>query len=312
MRRIAIVLALLAIPCLAQADESKGVFERDAVEVEAPAGIEISGVSINNRLGDVSVRGHDRNSIAIQSFKRAADVQTLERLVVSLIPDGQGQVSITTSFRTGGEGLPVAAGSIAIDLVVFVPRAAAVNAQVWNGQLQIARVDNGAELIVNKGSVDVSQVSGSVRSEVRKGRQAFVELFGELHARGLDGDLTLNTVQGKRLAISLVKGSIHGEKIKVMNMQIAAVFGDVDLVAELVSGGRYDVASRRGDVELLFYGEASVDMSVRAKKALLGPELRANGEEGQWYGYYGVREEVVRPSHLRLSAPTGTVLVKHF
>ncbi len=107
-----------------------GVFEQDAVDIEAPEGVEIGLVQVDNRLGDVSVRGHDAPGIAIQSFKRAADRETLERLVVSLVPDAKGRVRIRTTLKAGPESGPIAAGSIAVDLVVLVPHEAVVEAQV--------------------------------------------------------------------------------------------------------------------------------------------------------------------------------------
>lgn len=308
-----VVALLCGVSRLALAEkEARVAYERDVVEVAAPEGVTISMVRIDNRLGDVSIQGHDSESIRIQSFKRADDAQTLERLAVSLVPDAQGRVSITTALRAGAEYRPVNAGSIAVDLVVFVPRHAAVEAEIWSGRLEVSRVDNGAKLLVDKGHIDVRHVSGPVVSAMRKGEQAFAEVFGELNTRIVEGDLHLHTIQGKRLIANLVKGTIEGERLRVEDMQVRSVYGDIELMAEFVPGGRYLVASRRGNVSLRFHGQTPVLVSVLARRAMIGPGIHSNeSKKGQWKGHFK-KHKAVRPAELELQSGTGTVLVKHF
>jgi hypothetical protein len=255
---------------------SSAAIEKDVVEVAAPEGTTISTVRIDNRLGDVTIHGHDSESIKIQSFKRAADAATLERLVVSLVPDSQGRVRVTTSLRAGAEFKPVDANSIAVNLVVFVPRHSAVDAEIWKGNLEVSKVDNGAKLLVDKGRIQVKQVSGRVVSAMRKGEQDFKEVFGELDTRSVEGDLRLDTIQGKSMVASVVRGKIYGESLHVSNMKVRTVYGDVELTAEFVPGGSYSVSSRRGDVSLRFRGQTPVTVRVLAKSAMIGPGMNSH------------------------------------
>ena len=316
---LAVPLALAAF-CeanVARAKSPSGVFEQDAVDVDAPEGVDIVSVRVDNRLGDVSVRGHDKPGIAIQSFKRAADKETLERLVVSLVPDAKGGVQIRTTLKAGPESRPIAAGSIAVDLVVLVPHSAMVEAELWKGNLRVSGIDNGAKLLVDRGRIEVKQVSGVVVSDLRKGEQDFAEVLGELEARGIEGALTLNAIRGKRLQANLVRGTIHGEGLKVDTMRVQSVFGDIELVVEPSFNGQYRVASRKGNVEVRFHGATPVSLKVYAAKAMLSPELggERDGEDGPWRGHFGSvakSETKVRPAQLEIRAAAGRVLVKHF
>ncbi len=286
--------------------------EKDVVEVAAPEGTTISAVRIDNRLGDVTIHGHDSETIKIQSFKRAADAATLERLVVSLVPDAHGRVRVTTALRAGAESRPVDAGSIAVHLVVFVPRHSAVEAEIWKGNLEVSKIDNGAKLLADGGRIQIKQVSGRVVSAVRKGEQEITEVFGELDSRSVEGDMRLHTIRGKKMAVSVVKGAIYGEKLKVSNMQVRSVFGDVELTAEFVPGGSYSISSRRGNVSLRFRGQTPVTVRVLAKMAMIGPDMNSRTRvAGHWEARYGKRK-AVRPANLDVRADTGTVLVKHF
>ncbi len=315
----ALLVALSIHASLAQAEDAgvparpPAVFERDAVEVQAPAGASFQRVRIDNHFGNVSVRGHDHPSIAIQSFKRADDEATLDRLVVSLVPDGKGQVAISTALRAGAEYKPVRSGGIAVDLVVFVPRASAVDAEIWNGQLLVSKIDNGATLSADEGRIEVKQVSGVVEADMRHGEQAFAELFGELYARGIEGSLDMNAVSGKRLEANLVRGRIAGTGLKVANMKIRSVFGDVDLSSEFAAGGSYRISSRKGNVSIRFHGRAPVGLKVLALKAMLATELEPSADgEKRWLAHFGARTAKAVPANLEISAPAGTVVVRHF
>jgi hypothetical protein len=308
-----ILSALAALPSVASAQKrGTGAVEKDVVEVAAPEGVTISTVRIDNRLGDVTIHGHDSESIKIQSFKRAADAATLERLVVSLVPDAQGRVRVTTALRGGAEFKPVDAGSIAVDLIVFVPRHSAVDAEIWKGTLEVSKVDNGAQLLADKGRIQVKQVSGRVISAMRKGDQDFKEVFGDLDMRSLEGDMRLDTIRGEAMAVHLVRGKISGEGLQVSNMRVRSVFGDVELTAEFVPGGNYSISSREGDVALRFHGQTPVTVRVLAKTAMIGPGMNSKEQSaGRWQAAFGKRKSV-RPAQLEVRSETGSVLVKHF
>ncbi len=313
----ALALILVMAPGTASAEKDTGkstgeALERDVVEVQAPEGLPITTVRIDNRLGNVAIHGHDSESIKIQSYKRAADAATLERLVVSLLPDAQGRVRVTTSLRAGDEYKPVTSGSIAVDLIVFVPRNSAVDAEIWEGTLEVEQVDNGAKLLVDKGRIAVKQVSGNVVSALREGKQDFTEVFGSLNSQGISGDMRLRTVVGKTMVISLVRGKIDAEQVKMTNMKVRTVHGDIAFLAEFVPGGQYSLTSRRGNVSLRFHGKTPVLVRVLAKSAMIGPGMNAGqGAEGVWQARYG-ESKSVRPAQLEVRSGAGSVLVKHF
>jgi hypothetical protein len=308
-----LLATLLARPSALWADKvTDPAVERDVVEVAAPEGVSIATVRIDNRLGNVTIHGHDSESIKIQSFKRAANAETLERLVVSLVPDAYGRVQVTTALRAGAEYKLIDAESIAVDLVVYVPRHSAVEAEIWKGNLEVNQIDSGAKLLVDKGRIQVKQVSGRVESALRKGEQDFAEVFGDLDARGIEGALRLRTIQGKTLVATLVRGKIDGEGLQVSDMTVRSVFGDIELMTEFVAGGRYSVTSRRGDVSLRFHGQIPVLVKVLAKSAMIGPDMdAAQSGEGMWAARYG-KSKTVRPAQLEVHSGTGSVLVKHF
>ena len=93
MKLLLALLALLGVTSLARvalADDPPAVVERDVVELAPARGVSIKSIDVDNRLGDVRIEGHDRDNISILAIKRAPDMETIERLKVSLVPDPNG------------------------------------------------------------------------------------------------------------------------------------------------------------------------------------------------------------------------------
>lgn len=311
----ALFAGALSYPSLVRADPA--VFEKDFVEIQTPEGVKVDKVSIDNRLGNVSVQGHDHPYISIQSFKRADDTQALERLVVSLIPDASGHVRVSTALRAGEELRPLRKGSVSVDLLVYVPRTAEIHAQLWKGELQVSKVDNGANLKVDKGSIDVKQVSGRVVSHMRRGDQAFSQLFGDLQAQGIEGELGMHDIQAKQLHASLVRGKITGRNLKSKDLQLRNVFGDIDLEARFTPGGKYLVVSRKGKVTVAFRGDTLVAMTVVSPEASIDSALAPKRlGTSLWEAHFGMQKGQakgrVRPAHLEIRSSSGSVALKHF
>ncbi|MBL4637241.1 MAG: hypothetical protein JKY56_25525 [Kofleriaceae bacterium] len=314
---MALVIGFVVTGGAVDALANPAVFEKDFVELKTPEGVQIKEVSIDNRLGDVTVQGHDLPYISIQSFKRADDHEALERLVVSLTPDASGHVRVTTSLRAGDELRPLRSGSVAVNLLVLVPRQAAVRAQLWNGVLDVSKVDNGASLRVDSGHIKVENVSGLVTSHIRRGDQLFAQLFGDLEAQGIEGKLNMDGVRGKLLRASLVRGSIVGRNINSRDMEVRNVLGDIDLEAQFVPGGKYLIVSRRGNVSVRFRGQAVVTMTLSAPRVVVDDSLSPKKfGQSRWRAHFGMRQSEsgrrVRPAQLEVRSSSGSVAVKHF
>jgi hypothetical protein len=275
-------LGLLALPVFAFAQAPAAMVQRDVVEVAPAKGVHIDLVDIDNRLGDVRIEGHDRDTISILAVKRAPDQETMERLKVSLVPDPSGPVSITTALRAGQEARPIPAGSVRIDLVVFAPRRARVRAQVWRGRVELKGVDNGADLATDEGDIEVKEVSGTVSTQSGHGRHTFAQVYGAVNAHALQGDLNLDLVRGDRLDAVVYKGDVIGRRLRVRDLSVRITRGNIRLEAEAVAGGRYVAASYWGNVEVRFSGRPPLRVLARTRSGAvnLPPRFRRKQGEG--------------------------------
>ncbi|WP_428262931.1 hypothetical protein [Haliangium sp.] len=303
-----IALAALALAAPAAA-EPAAVYERGEVVVEPPPGIQVTSLEVDNRLGDVRIEGHDHPTVIISAHKRGPDQATVERLKVSLIPDPNGPVRINTAILPGDDPRPIPPGAVRIDLVIRAPRAARVRAQVWNGHLAMAGMENGAELLANEGPIQVHNASGTIVTDAAAGDQQFVEIFGELDARVISGDMDLDTVRGQRLAANVHQGRIDGRRVEVRDVWVTVIRGDVRLRGRAVPGGRYRLGSYRGDVELALTTAGPVSLRAHARAGTIslpaGMRRSPGRVEGSVLGYWPGGSE--QPAAVELRSRVGNI-----
>jgi DUF4097 and DUF4098 domain-containing protein YvlB len=234
---------------VAVAEDKQSEFDR--VVVKPPQAVAVEQVVVENSLGNVRIEGHDRNDLIIEAQKRAADDETLKRLSVAVTPRAGGIMHIGTALEAAEEARPIAAGSIAINLIIKVPRAARPDVSIWKGQVWIAGVDNGAAVNANQADVDMRRVSGAIESHVAQGRQQFAELLGaDVVASSLRGDVALEWVTGDLLDAWTHTGDLIAERLRVRRISLRTVRGNVFVKAQMMAGGRYEFLSYHGDVEV--------------------------------------------------------------
>lgn len=302
-----------AAPAAAPAAPAReSVYERDVIEVDPVAGVRITELTVDNRLGAVRIEGHDRETIVISAVKRAPDAEVLERLKVTLIPDPNGPVRISTSMAPGPDARPIPGGSVEIDLVVRAPRSARLEAQVWNDRLTVIGMENGAELLANDGEIGVRNASGTIVTHSAAGTQRFEEVVGKVDAQVLHGELDLAAVRGERLDASVHEGSIEGRQVRVRQAWVRTIRGNIRFQGHAMAGGQYRIASVRGDIDVMLLATApvSVEAHASAGTVTLPPDLRRSrqpqsGVEGMVVGFLpGRRGE---PAAVELRSRLGNI-----
>jgi len=299
---IAIVCALGA-PALAQpAAKDSDVVERARVEV-APAGHPFTQVAIDNPLGDVRIVGYDGAAIRIETHKRAPDEDALDRLRVSLVPNPDGTVRIATFADKTRESKPVPASAVRIDLVVYAPRGAKVDASVIAGKLEMEGMDAGGELDAASGPISVKNVSGEVWTHSVSGATSLVQVFGSVDAATISADVDLDTIGGERLVASANRGRIAGRRVRARDIELTTTEGKILLEAEAALHGRLVISSLRGDVELRLHRHGPIVVRGAGTKVDLGAAARTL-PDGWMMSSFGVGDQ---PALVELRSRYGTV-----
>lgn len=267
-----------AFPCvlasssiaLAQTPPPAPHVERSRLEVQPVANHPIKSVSINNPLGDVTIEGYDGTSILIETRKQGPDEEALDRLRVSLVPNPDGAVRITTTADRDKESRKLLRSAVRIDLVIRAPHAARVDAAVSAGKLEVSKMDGGGELDTASGPISVSNVQGDFETHTVSGPTSLSVVFGSVDAQTLHSNVDLDTIGGERLVASATRGTIAGRRVRSRNVELTTTDGKIVLEAEAALRGRLVVSSLKGDVEVRLRRHGMVAIRARGAKVNLG------------------------------------------
>ncbi|HEU0030237.1 MAG TPA: hypothetical protein VFQ53_06385 [Kofleriaceae bacterium] len=308
MKALRLTLAgVLACAVPAGADPVSSVVERARLDIQ-PSGRAFKKLVIDNPLGDVRVEGYDGNAIQIQTKKTAPDDEALDRLRISLVPNPDGTVRITTTADKAREAKPLARGAVRIDLVIRAPRDARVEAAASAGTLEVLNMDAGGDLDTASGKINVRNVAGEVSTHSVSGPTSIAQVFGSVDAQTLSSDLDLDSIGGEKLIASANHGKIAGRRVRSREIELTTNDGKIVLEAEAALHGRLVVASLKGDVDVrLRRHNMAVVVRARGNKIDLGGSPSAAGSDGWTEARLGTLTNGTVPAMVEMRSRYGMV-----
>lgn len=304
---VAAALLAPAAPAAAEPERAREppvLVERARLELQ-PSGRPFTKLSIENPLGDVRVEGHDKASIEIVTRKQGPTEEALDRLHVTLTPNPDGTVRLTTTADGGREVRPLARGAVKLDLIVRAPRDARVEAASSSGALEVHNMDNGGDLDTASGRIDVRNVSGELSTHSMSGPTQLTQVFGSVDAQTLSSQIELDSIGGEKLVASASDGKIAGRRVRSRNVELTTVNGMIVLEGERPLRGRMIVASMRGDISVRMRRSGAITVRARATKVDLGAAARI--QPGGWIEAQFGQHTGVPPSLIEMRSRVGNV-----
>jgi hypothetical protein len=294
-------------PAVASADVMANVIERAKLDVQ-PSGKAFKQITIDNALGDVIVEGYDGKSIVIESNKQAPDVEGLDRLRISLVPNPDGTVKITTTADRDRENKPLKRGAVRIDLKVRAPRDVRIEASASAGMLSVSNMDNGGDLDTASGQIRVKNVAGELSTHSVSGATSIVSVFGSVDSQTLASDLDLDSISGDRLIASANHGKIAGRRVRSREVQLTTNDGKIVFEGEASLRGRVIVASLRGDLDVRLRRQG-IAMVIRAQgvKVNIGTDAQLPAADGWVESKIGQATKGTIPAFVEMRSRHGSV-----
>ncbi|MGW8369976.1 MAG: DUF4097 family beta strand repeat-containing protein [Gammaproteobacteria bacterium] len=208
-------------------------------------------VEISNVAGTVEIEGWDRDEVHLTGrlgegterleFERDG---TLVRINVRLPKKSHRHVDDT-------------------DLVVNIPEGSRLSVTTVSAEIEVRGVEGSQRLQSVSGDIEtramdedieVKTVSGDVTVEGRNNSAllTLTTVSGDIMAEDIAGELVATVVSGD---IEVVADELERARIKTTN-------GDVDLVAGLPKGARFEVATINGDLEIEFRGKVDAEFEI--------------------------------------------------
>jgi hypothetical protein len=207
-------------------------------------------VEISNIAGKVSVRGWDRNEVALTGSM--ADGLTLKqdrsanRVRWEVVyPRGRSNGGATLELRVP-RAVEVQLGTVSADIDV---------ADVDVRRLQANAVSGGISAAGRSGETALTTVSGGIRSQVQTPR---------LDLRAVSGGIQAGGGASGEVALETVSGSIKVDAGRVQRLSAEAVSGSLTVAAAgLAPGGKVTLQTVSGSIGLQLPRSVSAQLSVK-------------------------------------------------
>jgi hypothetical protein len=207
-------------------------------------------VRIENVRGRIAVDGWDRDQVQV--------VGTLDDQATGLTFETSGA---TTTVRVETpDNLRRGAGS---NLVIHVPKASRVRADVVSAELHLTTLAGGVEGKTVSGDieaadvgdrVELATVSGDMRVARGAGPATFSSVSGDIEADVAAAELKISTVSGRARVAS---------SARVSELTMHSVSGDLDVSASLADGAHVKGSTTSGDIRLAIDRAASTVVEMK-------------------------------------------------
>ncbi len=205
-------------------------------------------VKITNAVGSVTVRGWDRDTVAV-SGKLGVGSERLELSVGER--DTRIRVVVPRDALTNQ-------GS---ELVVHVPRGSHVAVRTAAADVTISDVTGALDLESVSGQISASGRPRLVYAESAAG-DVYIDVVAKaIRARSVGGNVTVLRALGY-LQVSTVSGSARVEGNGLWEGEVSSVSGDILFAGDFDSGGSFHFESHSGTVQLTLPSNIAADFEI--------------------------------------------------
>lgn len=240
-----LAIALVLPSAIAQAAWRDEVMRTERRTMPVPAG---GAVHIEHRSGRVTVRGHERNDLLVETtFRASASNKTdaeafLRTMQLEVTATGTTvSVRINTPRRTGGNS---DVGYV-VDLDVSVPEWTRLNVENRFGDTTVTRVMGPLTVISGNGRITVADVGAPATLRNQFGAVDVSRVTGGLDIQNSNGEIAARDVTGGA-TITTAFGGVTLERISGA-VTVTGTNGDIRLTGV---NGETSVSSRFGRVVL--------------------------------------------------------------
>lgn len=231
------------------------VREQKSFTVNGPARLALSTFD-----GSIEVRGWDRNEVAVEVEKLGPDQQTVDRIQVKAVQDGNAiTIDVPKPSPLETSGMRRSPGA---NLVVSVPTQTAIVARSGDGSIQVRRVTGRVDVDTDDGSVRIEEVGGGVVVRTGDGRVECRKVDGRAEIRTGDGSVALDGVLAG-VAIETRDGGIEvtGRPGSRTDSDWDVTTGDGSIRLEVPKDFGAEIDARSGD------GRVRVDTMTDARRS---------------------------------------------
>lgn len=243
-------------------------------------------LEVRNYKGSVRIVGWDRMQLRVEADHRNDEEVLLERRGAKwlLVPEAWRRDSDDFELRLPDMARVrvVGAEPPSVDLVVSMPAGMGLVVESPHGDVTVEGV---------RGSLDVTSMLGDITVDGAGASMRLRSMVGQIEVRGASGRTTIEAATGRvevrasagELRVETTTGDVLLEELETVDVEVTSLGGNIGFQGVLPSGGRYDLSTHSGDVELALEDAPNAQFSVRAFRGSIVSDLSTEplSEEGR-------------------------------
>jgi hypothetical protein len=224
-------------------------------------------LDVRNYSGDITITAGGGRTATVEITRKArgrtdADAkQGLERVQVE-VTERADRATIETRYPRGERG--PRNYSVAVIYNITAPAGTRMALSTLSGVVTVKGIKGDLTLDVTSGAINVSDAGRITTAKILSGPLTLTNVTSDagMDVSSISGDVTLQQVKARRVAINVVSGNVFCRDVASDDVQMTTMNGSVELSGPLTRRGRYDLQTYSGVVKLLVSGAIGFDLKA--------------------------------------------------
>jgi hypothetical protein len=221
---------------------------------------------LRNISGDVSLTAGSGREVVMDVTRRArgrtdADAKLgLEQVKVEIDHRGdRATVESRYPEQRSRERLPY---SVSVAYVITAPAGTRVTITNVSGDVNVKGMTGDLSVDVVSGDIQINNATRVMNIKSISGDTILADIQNDavLTVGSVSGDLTLQRVKVRRLAVNVISGDVTATDITADGVELKSMSGSVEYTGPLTRSGRYELQAHSGDVRLVIAGNVGFDL----------------------------------------------------
>jgi DUF4097 and DUF4098 domain-containing protein YvlB len=223
-------------------------------------------LELKNISGDIIVTAGNGREVTMDITRRSrgrtdADAKLgLEQVKVEVDHRGD-RANVETRYpeQQGRQRLPY---SVSVAYVISAPAGTRMNITNISGDVTVKGMTGDLSLDVVSGDIQIISSTRVMNVKSISGDTLLADVQNDavLTVGSVSGDLTLQRVKVRRLAVNVISGDVVATDVTADGVELRSMSGSVEYSGPLTRSGRYDLQAHSGDVRLVITGNVGFDL----------------------------------------------------
>lgn len=223
-------------------------------------------LELKNISGDIIVTAGNGREVTMDITRRSrgrtdADAKLgLEQVKVEVDHRGD-RANVETRYpeQQGRQRLPY---SVSVAYVISAPAGTRMNITNISGDVTVKGMTGDLSLDVVSGDIQITNSTRVMNVKSISGDTLLADVQNDavLNVGSVSGDLTLQRVKVRRLAVNVISGDVVATDVTADGVELRSMSGSVEYSGPLTRSGRYDLQAHSGDVRLVITGNVGFDL----------------------------------------------------